>query len=70
MTEELRHFIMDVWLWTTDRHSRPLKDIRFESDHFPTELECNRIMLADDEVKEHIKSGIGIRYVNLREYKL
>lgn len=70
MTEELRHFIMDVWLWTLDRHSRPLKDIRFESDHFPTELECNRIMLSDEEVKEHIKSGTGIRYVNLREYKL
>lgn len=32
----MRHFMMDVWIWT--EHSKPLKTIRFEQDHFPTEL--------------------------------
>lgn len=30
----MRHFMMDVWIWTEDK---PLKTIRFEQDHFPTE---------------------------------
>lgn len=33
----MRHFMMDVWIWTEDKHSKPLKTIRFEQDHFPTE---------------------------------
>lgn len=36
----MRHFMMDVWIWTEDKHSKPLKTIRFEQDHFPTEKEC------------------------------
>ena len=30
----MRHFMMDVWIWTEDKHSKPLKTIRFEQDHF------------------------------------
>lgn len=28
----MRHFMMDVWIWTEDKHSKPLKTIRFEHE--------------------------------------
>ena len=31
----MRNFIMDIWVWTKETHSKPLKIIRFELDHFP-----------------------------------
>ena len=34
--------MIDVWVWTKGKHSRPLKTIRFQMDHFPSEEECDR----------------------------
>ena len=42
----MRHFMMDVWIWT-----EPLKTIRFEQDHFPTEKECWHWFTKDEDVK-------------------
>ena len=39
----MRNFMMDIWVWTKETRSKPLKTIRFELDHFPTELECREI---------------------------
>ena len=35
----MRHFMMDVWIWTEDKHSKQLKTIRLEQDQFPTDKE-------------------------------
>lgn len=50
----MRHFMMDVWIWTEDKHSKPLKTIRFEQDHFPTEKECWHWFTKDEDVEVYI----------------
>jgi hypothetical protein len=46
----MRNFMIDVWIWTKGKHSRPLKTIRFQMDHFPTEEECARYVRKDEDV--------------------
>ena len=36
----MRNFIFDVWVWTKDKHSRPLKSIKIECKEFPSDREC------------------------------
>lgn len=48
----MRHFMMDVWI----EHSKPLKTIRFEQDHFPTDKECWHWFTKDVEI--YMKSDI------------
>ena len=43
--------MIDVWIWTKGKHSRPLKTIRYELDHFPTEEERARNIRKDKDVK-------------------
>lgn len=50
----MRNFMMDVWVWTKDKHSRPLKTIRFEQDHFPTDKECQYWFTKDEDVEVYI----------------
>ena len=58
----MRHFMMDVWIWTEDKHSKPLKTIRFEQDHFPTEKECWHWFTKDEDVEVYMKSGICVKF--------
>ena len=53
----MRNFMIDVWIWTKGKHSRPLKTIRFELDHFPS-------------VRFYMDRDVEISYNNLREYQL
>lgn len=62
----MRHFMMDVWIWTEDKHSKPLKTIRFEQDHFPTEKECWHWFTKDEDVEIYMKSDIYV--LNLITY--
>ena len=48
----------------------PLKTIRFELDHFPSEEECDRHLSKDGDVRFYIDRGVEISYNNLREYQL
>ena len=45
----MRNFMIDVWVWNKSKHSRPLKTIRFQMNHFPTE-ECARYVRKDEDV--------------------
>ena len=36
----MRNFMIDVWVWTKGKHSRPLKTIQFQQENFPTKEEC------------------------------
>lgn len=62
----MRNFMIDVWIWTKGKHSRPLKTIRFELDHFPSEEECERYVYKDEDVRFYECAEIS--YNNLREY--
>ena len=64
----MRHFMMDVWIWTEDKHSKPLKTIRFEQDHFPTEKECWHWFTKDKDVEIYMKSDICVKFNNVHEY--
>lgn len=64
----MRNFIMDVWVWTKDKHSRPLKTIRFEQDHFPTDKECWYWFTKDEDVEVYMRNGIDITFNNVHEY--
>ena len=64
----MRNFMMDIWVWTKETHSKPLKTIRFELDHFPTELECREIFKKDEDVEIYLNSIVDFTYTNLREY--
>lgn len=61
----MRHFMMDVW--TEDKHSKPLKTIRFEQDHFPTENW--HWFTKDEDVEVYMKSGICVKFNNIHEYQ-
>jgi hypothetical protein len=64
----MRHFMMDVWIWTEDKHSKPLKTIRFEQDHFPTDKECWHWFTKDEDVEIYMKSDICVKFNNVHEY--
>lgn len=64
----MRNFMIDIWVWTKSKHSRPLKTIRFQLDHFPTEEECDRYVNKDEEVKFYLQHGAEISYNNIKEY--
>lgn len=64
----MRNFMIDVWVWTKGKHSRPLKTIRFQMDHFPTEEECDRVIRKDEDVKFYSDHEIDISYNNIHEY--
>lgn len=49
-----------------DKHSKPLKTIRFEQDHFPTEKECWHWFTKDGEI--YMKSDICVKFNNVHEY--
>lgn len=51
-----------------DRHSKPLKTIRFEQDHFPTEKECWHWFTKDEDVEIYMKSDICVKFNNVHEY--
>ena len=63
-------YTIDLWIWTKGKHSRPLKTIRFELDHFPSEEECDRYLSRDKDVRFYMDRGVEISYNNLREYQL
>ena len=54
----MRNFMIDVWIWTKGKHSRPLKTIRFELDHFPSEEECDRYLSRDKDVRFYVDRGV------------
>lgn len=58
----MRNFMIDVWIWTKGKHSRPLKTIREE--------ECDRYLSRDKDVRFYMDRGVEISYNNLREYQL
>ena len=64
----MRNFMMDIWVWTKETRSKPLKTIRFELDHFSTELECREIFKKDEDVEIYLNSKVDVTYTNLREY--
>ena len=64
----MRHFIFDVWPWCQEKHSMPLKSIRIEKDHFPTDREIMECMYKDEDVTVKMHKGKHIMYTNLREY--
>ena len=66
----MRNFMIDVWIWTKGKHFRPLKTIRFQMDHFPTEEECARYVRKDEDVQFYIHQDMEISYNNIREYNL
>lgn len=66
----MRNFMIDVWIWTKGKHSRPLKTIRFQMDHFPSEEECDRYVRKDEDVQFYIHQDMEISYNNIREYNL
>ena len=57
----MRNFMMDIWVWTKETHSKPLKTIRFE-------LECREIFKKDKDVEIYLNSKVDVTYTNLREY--
>lgn len=62
----MRNFIFDVWIWSKDKHSRP---IRIECKEFPSDRECWEYMAKDEEVAPYMKSStMEISFNNLREY--
>lgn len=64
----MRNFMIDVWIWTKGKHSRPFKTIRFQMDHFPTEWDCDRQLSSDEDVQFYLEKDMEITYNNLREY--
>ena len=62
--------MIDVWVWNKNKHSRPLKTIRFQMDHFPTEEECARYVRKDEDVQFYIHQDMEISYNNIHEYNL
>ena len=62
--------MMDAWVWTKGKHSRPLKTIRFELDHFPTEQECDSIFFKNEDIKFYVDHEIAVTYNNVHEYQL
>ena len=66
----MRNFMIDVWIWTKGKHSRPLKTIRFELDRFPTDEDCNYILDNDADVRFFKDEDTEISFTNLREYNV
>lgn len=62
--------MIDIWVWTKSKHSRPLKTIRFQMSHFPSEEECERLVYKDEDVQFYTRQGAEISYNNIREYSL
>ena len=60
--------MIDVWIWTKGKHSRPLKTIRFQMDHFPTEKNVLDMFSKDEDVQFYIHQDMEISYNNIREY--
>lgn len=48
-----------------ERYAKPLKTIRFEQDHFPTEKECWHWFTKDED---YMKSDICVKFNNVHEY--
>ncbi len=65
----MRNFIMDIWVWNKGKHSRPLKSIRFQLDHFPTDEECEREVNKDKDVIFYKDREYEISYNNIHEYQ-
>lgn len=66
----MRHFIFDVWIWTKDQKSRPVKSLRMECETFPLDQDCWRFMKTDEEIFRYLKEGYDVMFNNLREYQL
>lgn len=66
----MRNFMIDVWVWTKGKHSRPLKTIQFQQENFPTEEECDRYVFRDEDVQFYTQQNMEISYNNVREYQL
>lgn len=64
----MRNFMIDVWVWTKGKHSRLLKTIRLELDHFPSNDECDKELSKDEDVQFYLQQGAEVSYNNLREY--
>ena len=64
----MRNFMIDVWIWTKGKHSRPLKTIRFQMNKFPTEDDCERQLYSDKDIQFYLSKDMEITYNNLREY--
>ena len=50
----MRNFMIDVWVWTKGKHSRPLKIIRLKLDHFPSNDECDKELSKDEDVQFYL----------------
>ena len=64
----MRNFMMDIWVWTKETHSKPLKKIKYELDDFHKELECKKKKKKDEDVEIYLNSKVDVTYTNLREY--
>jgi hypothetical protein len=64
----MRNFIFDVWMWTPECHSVPMKSIKIECDHFPTDREVMEHLYKDEDVMIKACKHAKISYTNLREY--
>lgn len=66
----MRNFIIDIWVWNRSKHSRPLKSIRFELNHFPNDEECEEVMNKDEDVQFYLNNNAEVNFTNLREYEI
>lgn len=61
--------MIDIWIWSKGKHSRPLKTIRFQMDHFPSEEECEAEVNKDKDVIFYSDREYEISYNNVHEYQ-
>lgn len=66
----MRNFIFDVWVWSKNKHSRLLKQIRIKTQSFPSDLFCLNEAAKDDDISPYMKSDeFEVTIGNLREYQ-
>lgn len=53
-----------------NKSKQPLKTIRFQMDHFPTEEDCDRYIRKDEDVQFYVHQDMEISYNNIRKYNL
>lgn len=66
----MRHFIFDVWVWSKDKHSRPIKQIRVKAHSFPSDLFCLNEVACDEDCSPYMKAKeFEVTIGNLREFE-
>lgn len=69
-TQFMRHFIFDVWVWSKDKHSRLIKQIRVKAHSFPSDLFCLNEVACDEDCSPYMKAKeFEVTIGNLREFE-